>query len=80
MSTLRNAVYDEICEIYKNALREGYVAHDDICDELGDYWDDVEDCNDATLKEAYAVARSAHEEEHDSAMTLLLQAKTLLES
>lgn len=71
MTTLKDDVRDEVKRIYDNALRDGYVSNDDICDELGDYWDDVDESSDATLKEGYALARSAHEEEHDEAMRLL---------
>jgi hypothetical protein len=80
MSELRNDVREQIAEIYNDALRKGEVAHDDICDELGDYWDDVEDCDDATLKAAYATARDAHEEDYDVAVALLKQALDMLEA
>ena len=52
MSELRDNVRDEIAGIYESALRNGYVNEDDICDELGDWFDEVEDCDDATLKAA----------------------------
>ena len=62
MSELRDNVRDEIAGIYESALRNGYVNEDDICDELGDWFDEVEDCDDATLKAAYALARSTDNE------------------
>ena len=78
MSELREDVREQIAEIYENALRDGYVNDDDICDELGDFWDEVEDCDDATLKQGYALARGALEEEYDDAMALLKQALEVL--
>jgi len=41
MSELRDNVRDEIAGIYESALRDGYVSEDDICDELGDWFDDA---------------------------------------
>ena len=78
MTTLRDDVLDEIASIYNNALRDGYVNDDDICDELGDYFDDVECSNDATLKQAYALARSAQED--DDALAKLKQAIDMLQA
>ena len=49
-------------EIYNAFMRDGYVNEDDISDELGDWFDEVEDCDDATLKAAYALARSTDNE------------------
>jgi hypothetical protein len=79
MGELRNDVREQIAEIYNDALRKGYVSDDDICDELNDYFDDVEDCDDATLKAAYAMAHSALGEEHATAMERLKQALDMLE-
>jgi hypothetical protein len=78
MSELRNNVRNEIAEIYESALRVGYVNDDDICDELHDWFDDVDDSNDAVLKQAYATACSALEKENDVAKELLKAALDLL--
>ena len=70
-SKLREHVREEIERIYEDAVASGEVAHDDICDELGDFFDSVKRSKDATLKQAYATARSAHEEDYDDAVALL---------
>ena len=80
MSTLRDDVYSEICDIINIALNTNSVPHDNICDELGDYFDDVESSNDAVLQAAYEKARDAHEEDDDVALRLLQEAKAMLEA
>jgi len=78
MSELRNEVRELVQEIYNAALHEGYVCNDDICDELGDYFDAVQDSNDEELTEAYKLARSAHEQDYSVAMQQLKTAVDLL--
>jgi len=78
MSELHNNVRDVIDGIYKNALRDGYVNDDDICDELGDYFDDVQDSGDKTLKQAYKTARSAIDMDYDAGLAKLRAALDLL--
>jgi len=80
MSELRDDVREQVREIYDAALRDGYVSDDDICDELGDFFDDVQDSGDGVLKRAYTLARSALEEEHGVAMERLKGALDMLEA
>ena len=63
MSELRDNVREEIERIYTDALSNGYVNEDDICDELNDYFDEVEDCDDAVLKQAYGLALDAMDDD-----------------
>ena len=78
MSELRDNVRDEIAGIYESALRDGYVNEDDICDELGDWFDEVEGCDDATLKAAYALARSTVGENNETGVAMLTAALDML--
>ena len=78
MSELRDNVRDEIAGIYESALRNGYVSEDDICDELGDWFDEVEDSNDAVLKQAYELASSAMGEDNEVGTARLKAALDLL--
>ena len=75
MSELREWVREEIERIYTDALSTGYVNEDDVCDELNDYFDDVEVCDDAVLKQAYGLALHATD---DDGMAKLKAALDLL--
>jgi len=78
MSELRDNVRDEIAGIYESALRDGYVNEDDVCDELGDYFDDVDDSDDAVLKQAYGLARDAMGKDNEGGVARLKAALDLL--
>ena len=78
MSELREWVREEIERIYNDALRDGCVNEDDVCDELGDYFDDVEDCDDAVLKQAYGMARDTMGEDYETGTAMLKAALELL--
>jgi len=78
MSELRDNVRDEIAGIYESALRDGYVSEDDICDELNDWFDEVEDSDDAVLKQAYGLASSAMGEDNEVGVARLKAALDLL--
>ncbi len=54
---LRSAVYEVILEIYKGA-KDGDEMIDTVADELGDYFDAVQNSDDEVLKKAYAYVRN----------------------
>jgi hypothetical protein len=55
-SELRDAVLSVLQNILQGA-QDGHDMIDDVADELGDYFDDVKNSDDETLKKAYAFAR-----------------------
>lgn len=64
-SELRDAVLSVLQNILQGA-QDGHDMIDDVADELGDYFDDVKNSDDETLKKAYAFAREHGAEAEDN--------------
>lgn len=61
---LKAALVSELLEM-QSRLNDGINVTDDIVDEMGDYFDDVQECGDAVIVEAYEAVRECIDEECD---------------
>jgi hypothetical protein len=57
IDTIREWVYQEIEEIYKGAATKGWDMTDNIADELGDHFAQVQRSGDPVLQRAYEMVR-----------------------
>lgn len=57
------ALRSEVLAVLQEIAVNG--SYDDVCDELGDFFTQVQRCKDTVLKEAYRSVREVESEEED---------------
>ena len=77
MQTLRDEIKDEIKLILDGAHANKDMS-DDLCDELGDYYNDSDDSDDSALQQAYELVRDGIDEDSKTQALFAQQALDLL--
>jgi len=78
-NALKSNLITEFEDLIRNAA-EGREIEDDIIDELGDYFDDVDICENVGIQQAYASVRDTVGEDTDVQVEAAKQAIIMLDN